>query len=807
MGISVADREDQIVDTSVFKSDATYCATVDGHVHGTLSQSGDVGNLKTYLARPRAINQGTLATGTGRTLERSLVNRSSWSNVFGQQAFDRMEGAVGFRATMCFRLVSTATPFHQGIVALSWQYASVTVDSKNGSRSNFPALTTNLPHVKLDVAEQTAVELKVPFIAPFEYIPVDSTIGVGNLRYGTLAVTRLTDFRLGASQTAARYTLYAWLEDVELIGVAPIATTTVTLQAGLVDELRQTKLISKSLDVATNIVRSADGVPSLTPFSGPTAWFLRHLKGLASSFGFSRPVDETMVERVTHLGYAGESHVDMPIPAFKASPFQSNMVKLDRVGGTNEDHMALSYILSKPAMVFRKVWSSTAALGDYLYAGHVSPSVYWFRDNPTGSSGNRSIPTNATLTTSAFLPSHFMYIGSGFRYWRGSIRYTFQFSKTKMHGGRVVATFTPSLLQAQSAPLINGVVVPESGATNGVGMQGYTKMFDLRDSSTFDFDVPYISTEAYTLYGNSIGTVTLSVASPLNAPTAAADSIDMLVYVSAVGHFEFAAAAPTLVDGTDHRSDNTASGVFLQAGGVESVDNASERTMGELFKSVKQIAMMPSWSVWDVPNASTFSYSLPCWFRKDWLPVISGTTPIANNATAAWYGSPLGRMIEMFAYGYGSTLYTVLSDAPDRGGSTIDVNTVPNDPGATPVGLTNIYNRASSSPNSHSIHESRGALRVSIPNYARVPRMPILAANSGVSEPGLPGLITGLAGVFGNEHQTQLTVRNNTGSTVRYALGKSAGDDFILSQYIGPPVCNFFQSTSTVGPNPSVLPF
>lgn len=807
MGISVPDSVDSIVDTSVFSSDATYCGQVEGKVHATLFERGDVANLKSYLARPRAINQGTFTTGTGRLFTRSFVNRSSWLSVFGLPAFDRMEGATGFRATLCFRLVSSATPFHQGIACLNWQYGAIDTVSRNGLRSGFPALSVNLPHVKLDLAEQTAVELRVPFIAPHEYVPVDALTGSGSQAYGTLALTKLTDFRLGGTQTAARYTLYAWMEDVELVGVSPTVLTTVTLQGGLSDELRGSKLISKTLEAVESIATTATSMPTLAPLAAPTAWFSRHLRGLASSYGFSRPVDETMVNRVTQYSYGGESHIDMPTPAFKASPFQSNLIALNKVGGTDEDQMAFSYILSKPAMICRKVWGPSLAVGDYLYAGMVSPSTMWFRDNPTGLSGNRSLPSNATLTTSCFLPSHFMYIGSGFRYWRGSFTYTFQFGKTKMHGGRVVATFTPSVTNAINQPISNNVSAPESGATNGVQMQGITKMFDLRDSSTFDFEVPYICSEAYSLYTSSIGTVTLAIASPINSPTAAADSVDMLVYVSAKGGFEFSAMAPTLIDGTDHRSDNTGSGVYLQAGGVGASTNTSERVIGELFKSVKQVAMVPSWSVFDRANATTGVITLFPWYRKDWLPSISGTTPIANAATATWYGSNIGRMIELFSYGYGSTFYSVISDDPDGKSSTVTVSVQPNDHGVVLSGIADIYNRNSSASNSHSIYETRGLTRITVPNYTRVPRVPILIANNGTSSTGAPTQVTGAAGTFNNEHLYNLTIRNNTASTIRYALGKAAGDDFVLSQYIGPPPCNYFQSTATASPNPSTLPF
>lgn len=807
-GISIMPNQENVTGVSAFNNEATLCGQVVSSNRSTLISDGDINQLKTYLARPYLWRSGTFTVAPGAQETIRLSAQSDMVSLIGAPSYARMEGAKGYRATICAKLVVTSTPFHQGIAALSFQYGLAT--ASNGARCNFPYLTTNLPHVKIDVSEQTSIELRVPYICSSEYFPIDTTAQDGfNNNFGVLALTRLTSFRLVAGQTAVRYSIYTWLEDVELIGAYPFATTSVNLQAGkkensMVRELKESKLISKGLDAASYMALAMKANPETEPFAEPTAWFARVLSNLASSFGFSKPVDETIVKRKAIVGYQGESHIDMPSPAFKATPFQTNTLAVDSVGGTGIDEMTFDHIFSKPAMIYRKEFAASAAVGDLLYAGILSPSCFWYRDN--AGNGNRSIPANATLTTSCFAPSHLMYVGSNFRFWRGGFKFTFQFSKSKMHGGRVVISYVPGTSFSQNAPISNIQDLPVAGA-NGVEMSAYTKMFDLRDSSTVEFDVPYINESPYSFYNGSIGVISVQVVSPLNAPATASDVVDMLVYVQAQPDFEFAGVCPSMLDATDFRSNQITTGVYLQAGGVSSKNDASEYVIGEKFRSVKQLAMIPDWHVLDAANASTTNITLTPWFRKNYLPIISGNSAIANTASAVWYGSKCGRMQEMFSFVYGSSSWTAITDDPDGDSNGITVGTNPNDGNQTVVGPGSLYNKDLVNSTGHIFYEPRGAVRVVVPPFMKYQRVqtlvfPITAGSTETSTPG----VTTMGGTFGGQLYN-LRYRNNTGTTRRLAIGKAAGDDATMGQYIGPPLCNLFQATATVPPNPSILPF
>jgi hypothetical protein len=98
-----------------------------------------------------------------------------------------------------------------------------------------------------------------------------------------------------------------------------------------------------------------------------------------------------------------------------------------------------------------------------------------------------------------------------FRYWRGGIKFRFTFAKTKFHGGRVMVAFVPATYDtATNAVLSNPVPAPE---TTGGLVQPFQQsaIFDLKDSNTFEFHVPYISARPWLSTFGTVGGVTMLV--------------------------------------------------------------------------------------------------------------------------------------------------------------------------------------------------------------------------------------------------------------------------------------------------------
>lgn len=826
-GISVPSNTREIAGVVTIEDEAMVCADVVGTTakYGVYS-ADSVNDIKQYLARPFSRASANITASPGQLLSIDITTLTTLRNFVGATAWERMRGAVGLRGTLVFRVVVTATPFHQGVLALTFQYGvppgSAAADAR---RATFYQLAPNLPHVKLDLAENTSAELRVPFVSQYEYWPiVDHVYGTNtDFGYGTFSLTKLTDVRVIAGQTAPSYTLYTSIEDAEIIGACPINIGAINLQAGgpshkvghhsgppqkaggkqgTISQKEGAKagIVSGILDASSGVAKAISRIPTFEAIGGSTAWFLSAAAKTASAFGYSRPSDVSAFGRVVNNDYRGESQIDMPTSALLAGPFQNNCLVVDgTVGCVNEDHMAFDKILSVPSYIYRKVWSDTVARNDILYGAIVSPSAFWFRD---AGLGNVPMPSTATLTTSAFLPSTLMYVGSNFRYWRGDLKFTFHFSKTKLHGGRIMISYTPDHLNATSAPATTSINTSDTSA--GADLDALTTMFDLKDGNVVEFIVPYMALDAYTGFNERIGAIAVNVISPLNAPTNASGSIDMMVFVEAMPGFEFAGITPSTLHPHNPRSNHTAqTGIYLQAGGVTNIDDASQRVIGEVFKSVKQVAMVPDYYTFDRANASTFLFTLYHWFKTNYPSAVSGTTPLPDADQVVFYGSKSSRMAELFSFVNGSTDWSIISERPDAGGLTVSVSTAPNDSNVSVTPIASLYNCTPLRESGFMMNENRGSFRVRVPAYSRYFRIPYVRYqfDSGANQ---TTSLTDL--VYSATMTLQLItarIRNSTGSTVRFTVGRAAGDDATMAHFVGPPLCCLWQSTKPTSPSSS----
>lgn len=797
-----------------FENEAATCDAIDATVRGhySINEVPDVQSVKDYLARPRMIATGDVTPAPGILYYKSIHTTSDLRSLMSDLNLYRLRGCTGLRCSIKFTLVVSTTPFHQGILALSFQYGVNDVVAPNEIRALNMPLMVHLPHVRLDMAENTMVTLDVPYICHREYFYIDDTIGTEPMYLGVVAVNKLTNPAVVAGQTPATYSLYMSLHDIELIGASPYTTQTAVLQSGMVSsqvmkEAKDKQVVSKTLSAAANVARTIASIPSLSVVGGTADWFLRSSAKVAEAFGFSKPLDETKVARMARFDYAGDAQVDLPNVGYVAGPFQSNKLAVNsNLGCTDDDQMSFDYVLTKYSYIYRGQMAETSNEGSLLYATKVCPTNFWYRDNQlsiVGSTGNVALPTTAPTGFNAFLPSTLCYVGSNFRYWRGNLKFRVTFAKTKLHGGRVQFTFVPFLENPPpNDPLSNTVLIPEAPVVSGNGLSqptGYVKVFDLRDGSSFEFEVPFVSTEPYVSTYGSIGSVSMMVVNSLRSPGNTASTIDFMVEVAAEPGFEFAVVAPSMLDGIAPSGTPTItfqSGVSI----AKKTNDASQNVIGERFHSLKQLAMIPDWIVGDVNNAQIITSTLTPWFKTNEPPV---ALPMPDD-TNLWYASKSGRVARMFAFVNGSTNYVCYRDGGASQNMTMSVKQEGNDDGEANLIFGDIRNRSSNNYSSPYIPETQTCIRTVVPTYSRFTRLPrsVLTTPLGGRQTGLApggvGTVT-YTSEFLNA-RTDLIVRNSSGSTRRIALGRAAGEDARASQFIGPPVCALFAATNTKSP-------
>lgn len=785
--------------------DAGTCSEIPyNYPTSTVAPTKVTQDLKEYLARPRIVGAGSVPATVGRFFT-SYISPTGLTSLIANLS-TRLSGAYGFRATLRYTVQIAHTPFQQGLHVLAWQYGANSVTGDNAfDRGSRPQTVTYLPSVRINLEENDSATLDVPFLWNYEYWPLAGS--AVSLPYGSVSVTSVLPTPSLATTSAPSFKVYFSLHDVELIGSTPLADNIIVVQSGdsimntvrgvasIADkELRRTKLVSNTLEASSKFFNMTN--------LGTPAWLTSVLAKTAASYGYSAPAVQTPVERKLDNHTLDPVHIDVPISASKLTPFQSNALQLGAsMGGSSEDVASFDYVLSKYSQIFRGSFGTSTTANSYVYASLICLNHFWFRSPAVAAlGGNLALPNSSTPTTNAFQPSILMYAADSFRYWRGGLKFKFSFAKTPFHAGHVIVGFVPRDTYATAGGIANLVPVMEVAA-GAVQPTSYSKTFDLRSGTEFEFEVPYMATRPYTSVNDSVGSISMAIFNPIVASSSEISSnIGFIVEVAAMPDLEFAAYVPTSL-----APINVTTGIVeLQSGEdiMAPIVETSALVIGEKFRSFKQLMMIPSWFSIVINNLQIGNYWIPPWFHTaSW----SLATPMATNASANWAFTNGSKVASMYVYGNGSSRLSFLSSTPAPNGFTISIlsRANPNNySSASFGGLGNVRNKGSYQ-NTSALLASPTAHTVDIPLYATVQRVAMHVFN-GLTANWTSGLVPTLdtaecaAVPF-------FSLRNVTGGDVTINISRAAGEDATVAAFVGPPPCILFNALATVSPNSDTM--
>lgn len=757
----------------------------------------DLQDLKEYFRRPRLILSGTFSLGTSLRITSIPMAVSDIFSTYFPNGLLRLTGVYGVRFHMVFTLQVATNPFHQGLLALAYQPLYDSSATTTFDRSSFSATVTNLPHVRLDLSQSTMVQLEIPFIYDHEFM----VLREGDQDdLGRLSLNSLLPIIAPAGTSPPTYKLLMHLENMELIGVYPEDTSTYVLQAGrkpMNEEFENEAYpFSSSLSALSRSVKwISRGIPAISSIAGPTSWFLSKTAGAVRSFGFSKPQVQEPLMRVNRMAGVAEHNVDVPSATVMVGPMASNQLKVDpSFAFSDVDEMSFPYILGQWGQIYRASLTTSDAINTRLYTTVVSPSYFWFRAPGAPSSGQYRAPILSGATANSFLPSHVFALASMFRQWRGSFKLRFTFSKTKMHGGRILCTYFPYRtigVYGDAAPTVR---VPLSVGTLP---QPFTSsaIFDLRDNNVFEFDVPFVSKLPHVDFLDGTGFVTLTVLDPLQAPSVVSNSIDYLVEVKCNPDFEV--SIPTAVRYPAHANGTPK----YQSGRVVSTvaSNVCELTVGESLNSVKQLISIPKASRqgFAANNAVTQMLIMP-WFYQ---PLQSVLVPGPTNFTPEAFGFG-GNIANWYIFARGSTDAHAYSTAVPK--LVLSFSAAPsNNNGVTTINTPNNVSAA----NLPTVFEySTGVAHCRFPAYMRLLRWVSTALNNNVWVGRIVDANANPAIGSGDPSSSvvypRLNVQNFTGATQPLHITRSAGDDAMLGLYCGPPPFALLSANSTASYDP-----
>lgn len=701
---------------------------------------------------------------------------------------DKLNGFLGIRADLKFRLQTNSQPFQAGRLIIAWlpYYKYLGAKSKlfdESGEASFASLTA-LPHVELDLATETEATLHVPFVSPNTYY----NLVTGEGYYGKLYIKVYSPLADVSGSGNVDCTLWFNYCNVRLAFPtgAPTAKNSVNpvAQVGAEEsEMEAKRSVSLALAKFSSALRSLPAVPAISSIAEPAAWVSDQASAICKYFGFSKVessnVPQWLKQGPTHFmaNYDGVnmSH-SLALESQNAIEAMSGMV------GTDIDEMSLSHVTSTPCYYRHFQWSSDQTNGAILYSQIISPLVFVVSEN------------NNTM-----VPSLLTYASGPFSYWRGSIDLKFKFIKTKFHSGRVRIYFQPGISPNLNSPRANF---------------NYSQVVDLRSEDVVSFRVPYVSTKPWLWLRNSdsanfgydiTGTVFIEVLNELRAVSTVTSSIDVLVEVASGPDFELAGPAQNLLQPVTISSSSTSSLMSrlrakAQAGDEDTREEEQTPlnkdqlgskevfkqiwpnnlfTMGEKVLSIRQLIKRSAY------YGSISSPSSGQWVFNPWRMLGTYTRAASDPATPQSFGH-LDYFSRIFTFGRGGMNFKIIPQTANQ--SRAVLRAMVTYPTNTTLNSTSLYQDTSASAVSYLkngaiqviINDLEGAYDVTVPHYFNYHMFPLSDLVQDAMNEDL-GVFPSLKFSLTNQGQT-------------CDIYRSATDSFQFGYLIGAPRCEFLLS-------------
>jgi hypothetical protein len=482
------------------------------------------GSIVDFLSKPAKISTGAFATTDSGT----LVSFDPWTVTVGDSwKRQKLDGVYLVRADVRVRLTVNATRFQQGRYILYW-VPSGGVPNTNESylaynrahRSNLMTITT-LPHVEIDLAKQTHVELLLPFTAAYSHFNQTLQTPPTVFSLGMVYVTPYSPLQAGSGSNTCSYTLWTSLENIELS--MPTIPQSGYLEAEVhsgkgksVSDMEQMARGSGPISSTLAKVSLSSDILSAIPILGPAmsslSWISRHIARSADVWGFSKPMVLDAPTRVVRNTLPYVANADGDSMSLPLSLMSTNQVVIDSgLQRTKADEMALSYIAQQYSFLQTFAWTTSSAVDTNLTSIAIQPSLY----TTTYGKGTCYAPVSLVQ----------LY----FRYWRGSIKFRFKMVKTEFHSGRLAIAYIPVFNSTSSAVV-----------TTGQSQYLYRQIVDIRETSEFEVCVPFVFPEVYADVNSVLGSLNLTVLDALTAPNTVTQSITFLVEVAGGDDIEYA---------------------------------------------------------------------------------------------------------------------------------------------------------------------------------------------------------------------------------------------------------------------------
>ena len=594
-----------------------------------------VNDVKGFLSRPVEMKNFTWAASTGSLGTLWTVDLpSEWLQI--QMVQEKLKGFRYLRCDFVIKIQVNAQAFNAGRMLAVFEPLWSQNTWQPSSTYSLQGLT-GYRRVDLDLADTTAVEIRIPFFGTMSHYDLLLGFGTAGRLFGEV-YSPLT------GSTDVEGTVWCWAENIDITmptGVPLVFPTGVASSDRFITRLAQAELqagdeaaddiaefasssagaggqakerarrgtIETIAKTTKKVCRALGAIPLIGQAFTYAAWGAQGLELLAHSFGWSKPADPEFTKlyvpsvqrqmanydgdsKAKHFGLSSRNDVDIPHDVY----------------GTHDDEMALATILSHSTFMDFFTMTGAQTTNTLLWK--------WPADPTACKKATYTGPAHAGIVSFNTYPS---YMSNFALMWRGSLKYCVKIVKTKFHSGRIRVVFAP------------GATLATDPSTLDINKM-YSKVYDLRECNEFDFSVPFTWNAPWKRFGNATPTTALTdevpqgmvyvfVVNKLLNPDTAASQIEFLVETSVGEDFQLAypGIRPTgikVIDRAENIPAPTVTGT-LQAG--EQIYPANDLpgidpnalAVGEVFTSLRQLCkryhLMTNGLAKDVGTISPFS--------------------------------------------------------------------------------------------------------------------------------------------------------------------------------------------------------
>jgi hypothetical protein len=449
----------------------------------------------------------------------------------------------GFRGDVIVRVQANPSMAHSGKLLFVFEPLDYVLDYST-REEHFTSLT-QLPKMEFDLSTDRTAQMTIPYRLPFAFLSLIAGTSSSDRRYGKLKCFVYSELRGGTTDTVP-VTMWAWFDPATVVLCNPTATTTtaptsalaprsrvrprpkpqgfgllVAASAGLGGpsgsvsfDSRETKSqavpSSEMVPSTPATAQSASNVPERPSAPSSTPWADAIRNGASALMGASNPRQEVAPVLTITRQSRDMCTVDQAVPCFTYAFTGSAKVGAQPPGGLfTADELHFGHLL--PMSTYRETisWESTDGIGHKLIDLESIDGVWGVQ---SGTLAKHWAPWCA--------------IASMFRYYRGTIRVTFNIAKSRFHSGRLLVAF-------DCDPAINTLNI---GDTDPL----LRTVIDLEAGNRFDFECPFPVVHDYTETAVNVGKLSLFVLTPLAYAGGASDTIDIIIESSMRADASFA---------------------------------------------------------------------------------------------------------------------------------------------------------------------------------------------------------------------------------------------------------------------------